>query len=173
MWTRAILVGSIGLIAGGAIGCAQEREPINRVQANALNKAFFVGEDLHHADDDPEFYFRGTVIDVDYGAAQDGLFTSTYAQPVSRIRWEVTESMLNARLAYERVEGTDGKGNKVDGLRKKQSNDGQIVASYRITSHFDIKRAYNPSTGEEQNVVEENTTDRPWYERQFMRVDWS
>ena len=26
-----------------------------------------------------------------YGAAQDGLFTATYAQPTNRIKWEVQE----------------------------------------------------------------------------------
>jgi len=50
---------------------------------------------------------------------------------------------------------------------------GIVVAAYKISSHFDIQRAYNASTGEEQNVIEENTTDKPWYARQFMRVDWS
>src|SRR5205085_2182288 len=32
---------------------------------------------------------------------------------------------------------------------------------------------YNPQTGEEYNVIVENDTDRPWYERAYMRVDWS
>src|SRR6266404_6176103 len=92
--------------------CAQERPPIDRVQAQALAKSFFVGPDLKSTADDPEFYKRGTVIDVDYGAAQDGLFTASYAQPVSRVRWEITEETLNARLSYERITGTDGKGNQ-------------------------------------------------------------
>src|SRR5262245_60677273 len=173
MWARALLMGAVGLAAGGAVGCAEERAPINRVQANALAKSFFVGADLKSAQDDPEFYMRGTVIDVGYGASQDGLFTATYAQPVSRIKWQITEDYLNARLAYERIEGTDTKGDPIDGLEKKIENDGQVVASYHITSHFDIKRAYNPTTGEESNVVEENSSDRPWYEREYMRVDWS
>src|SRR6516162_6664174 len=73
------------------VACAQERPPINRVQANALDKSFFVGPDLQSPADDPEFYKRGTVVDVAYGAAQDGLFTSSYGQPLSRIRWEITE----------------------------------------------------------------------------------
>jgi hypothetical protein len=168
-------IGRLGLgfaLGMALVGCAQEREPINRVQANALKKSFFVGEDLKSTADDPEFYKRDTVIDVGYGAAQDGLFTATYAQPVSRIRWEVTEGMLNARLSYERIKDTDGKGNAGTVNKPKATNDGQIVASYRITSHFDIRRSYNPSTGEEQNVVEENMSDRPWYEREYFRVDW-
>jgi hypothetical protein len=155
------------------VGCAQERAPINRVQADALAKSFFVGADLKDTTDDPEFYMRGTIVDVGYGAAQDGLFTSTYAQPLSRIRWQITEDTLNARLSYERVANTDGKGNVTNGLVKKASEDGQIIAAYKISSHFDIRRAYNPTTGEEQNVVEENSTDRPWYQREYFRVDWS
>jgi hypothetical protein len=173
MWKGALLTGAIGLAAGGAVGCAAERPPINRVQADALAKSFYVGDDLRDTSDDPEFYMRNTVIDVGYGAAQDGLFTSTYAQPVSRIRWEISEDHLIARLAYERIQGTDAKGDKFDGLRKKGSNDGQIVASYRIKSHFDIRRAYNPATGEESNIIEENASDRPWDQRAYMRVDWS
>jgi hypothetical protein len=173
-WIRSLLLCAVATTAtAGSLGCAEERDPINRVQPNALAKSFFVGSDLRAITDDPEFYMRGTVVDVGYGAAQDGLFTSTYAQPVSRIKWEITEGYLNARLAYERIEGTDGKGDPIDGLKPKAENDGQIIASYRISNHFDIRRAYNSTTGEESNVVEENSSDRAWYEREYFRVDWS
>ena len=47
------------------------------------------------------------------------------------------------------------------------------MAAFKIQSHFDVKRSYNPGTGEELNVIEENANDSPWYDRQFMRVDWS
>src|SRR5581483_3534735 len=40
-------------------------------------------------------------------------------------------------------------------------------------SHFDVKREYNAGTGEQTNVISENITDRPWYDRDYMRVDWS
>ena len=175
MWTRALLLGALGLAGGSVVGCAQERAPINQVQADALAKSFFVGPNLADMSTSPEFYMRGTIIDVGYGAAQDGLFTSTYAQPLSRIRWEITENYLNARLSYERIADTDGKGDLTTngGLVKKTTNDGQIVASYKISSHFDIRRSYNPTTGEELNVVVENTTDRVWYQREYFRVDWS
>jgi hypothetical protein len=164
----------VACLAGALLaGCAQERAPINRVQANALSKSFFVGPDLQSTADDPEFFKRGTVVDVVYGAGQDGLFTSSYAQPMSRIRWEITEETLNARLSYERISGTDGKGNAYSGVQPKATNDGQIVASYQILSHFDIKHDYNPQTGEQLNVIVENTTDRPWYMRESFRVDWS
>src|SRR4051812_7963078 len=165
-WTRRLAI-SVA-VALASIGCAKERDPINRVQPDALQKAFFVGADLEHAEDDPEFYKRGTLVDVAYGAGSDGLFTSTYSQNVSRVRWQITEDTLIARLAYERISGTDGKGNKVDGIQMKPTNDGQVVASYKILSHFDIKRDYNPQTGEELNIVVENDNDRPWYAREYI-----
>ena len=39
-WTRALVVAGLGLAATGGLGCAEERAPINRVQANALAKQF-------------------------------------------------------------------------------------------------------------------------------------
>src|SRR5215510_2808882 len=111
MWTRAVLIGALGLAVGSSAGCAEERAPINRVQANALAKSFFVGSDLKGADDDPEFWTRSTVVDVGYGAAQDGLFNSSWAQAdLSRIKWVIEEDVLFARLTYERIDGSDGKG---------------------------------------------------------------
>lgn len=159
---RALLA-VVGVLVGA--GCAEEREPISRVQANALDKRFFIGE-IQNPDDDPEFYMRVTVVDVPSGADTDGLFTNSDAQPTTRIRWEITEDLLIARLTYERVEHTDGKG-------VRRTPDGQVVAAYPIVKHFDIRRDYNPATGEELNVIEENDTDRPWYERGYFRADWA
>ncbi|MBM4371558.1 MAG: hypothetical protein FJ098_07885, partial [Deltaproteobacteria bacterium] len=163
---RSLLLSLPALMAALAAGCAEERAPVDRVQPYALDKTFFVGEDLADPADNPEFWTQGTLVDVGYGAAQDGLFTSTYAQPLSRMRWEITEDYLIGRLSYERIEGSDGKG------AGQEAIDGVIVAVYEIDSHFDIVNAYNPTTGEKLNVLEENTTDRPWYERRYMRVRW-
>jgi len=147
--------------------CAEPRDPIDRVQPFALQKSYFVGPDLRSAADNPEFWTQATLIDVGYGAAQDGLFTSTYAQPMSRLRWQITEDHLIGRLSHERITGSDGKGGNVE------VNDGVIVAVFDIEKHFDIVNAYNPTTGEMLNILEENTTDRAWNERAYMRVDWS
>jgi hypothetical protein len=149
-----------------AAGCAEERPPINRVQAHAMAKSFFVGEDFVGPADNPEFWTQATLIDVGYGT-QGYLLRSTFTMAPSRIKWEITEDLLLGRLAYERIEGTDGKG--IGG----PTPDGQVVVAYAIKKHFDIRRAYNPSTGEEMNVIEENTSDRPWFEREYLRVDWS
>lgn len=161
---RLFLALVLGLLA---VGCADERAPINRVQPYALEKTYFVGKDLADPKDDPEFWAHTTVTDVGYGAGQDGLFTSTYAQPMSRIKWQITENYLIGRLAYERIQGSDGKG------VGKAVNDGIVVAMFKIESHFDIKHSYNSTTGEELNVVEENSSDRPWFQRQYMHVDFS
>ncbi len=164
---RRLLPALPPLLSLGLFACAQERDPVDRTQPNGLEKAFFVGADLNAASDDPEFWAQATLVDVGYGATQDGLFNSTYAQPVTRIKWVIQEDLLLGRLTYERIDGSDGKG------AGASSSDGQIAYAYKITSHFDRRRAYNPITGEESNVLEENTTDRPWNERSFMRVDFS
>jgi hypothetical protein len=158
---------ALGLaVAGGAVGCAQERDPINRVQPQALRKSWFVG-DLKDPTDDPEFYARAMVIDAGYGVSQDLVFTNTINM-VGRIKWSIEEDMLVGRSSIERVPGSDAKGNGGG-----KDNDGVVAYAYRITSHFDVRRDYNPATGEETNVIGENMMDRPWYEREYFRVDWS
>ncbi|RME26610.1 MAG: hypothetical protein D6806_05940, partial [Deltaproteobacteria bacterium] len=93
-------------VAAVLVACAEQRPPINRVQPYALKKSFFVGEDLQDPADNPEFWALATLVDVgDYAASQDGLFTSTYAQTLQRIKWQITEDMLLGRLAYEHIEG--------------------------------------------------------------------
>lgn len=148
-----------------ALGCAQEREPIVRVQANALKKSFFVGEDLSSKTDDPEFYMRSTMLETGYGLAPFPL-TPSWASDVARVKWEISENQLIARLTYERIQDTDHFGSR-------STNNGQIVAAYSIEKHFDIRRGYNPNTGEELNIIDENASDRPWFAREYMRVDWS
>ncbi len=165
--TRRVPVRAALLGALLAVSCAEQQAPINRVQPDALDKSFFVGKDYQALSDDPEFYSQATLVDVGYGAGQDGLFTSTYAQPLTRVKWTVTEDLLIARLAYERIQGSDGKG------LGKATNDGIVVAAYAIKSHFDIRREYNAQTGEQTNVISEDTVDRPWHQRQYIRVDWS
>jgi hypothetical protein len=162
-FVRPAVLGAI-VAALQLTGCAQEREPIVKVQANALQKAFFVGK-IDDPSDDPEFYYRTTVVDAQAGAGGDGLFTSSDAEPVMRVRWEITEKLLVARLTYELINDTDHKG-------ARRTPDGQVVAAYEIEKHFDVRRSYNPSTGEELNVVEENDTDRAWYAREFFRIKW-
>ncbi len=151
-----------------AASCAKQQEPINRVQPNYFDKSFFVGADYLDATDDPEFYSQATLIDVGYGAGQDGLFTSTYAQPLTRVKWTIQENLLIARLAYERIQDSDGKG-----ARARRPTTASWWRPTPSPATSTSSAHYNPSTGEQLNVIEENTTDRPWNERQYIRVDWS
>jgi hypothetical protein len=161
----------VGLLAltcvfyGAATGCAQSRDPINRVQALALSKHFFVGANLSDPSDDPEYYFGTRVVDEPYGVGQTFELFQSWGS-VSRMKWEIQETKLVGRLTYDRIQNSDYYGSK-------STNSGQVVAEFAISSHFDIIRDYNPQTGEQLNVIVENTTDRPWYEREYFRVDWS
>ncbi len=166
----ALLTGMLALcLASQSTGCAEERDAINHVQRNALPKSFFLGNDLKSPLDDPSFYARTTIVDVGFGANQQDLFVGNPSN-LSIIKWEITETQLVGRLAYEQVEATDGKGVRPSIAGK---NAGQPIFAFAITSHFDVRREYNPQTGEELNIIGENTTDRPWDEREYIRVDFS
>ncbi len=137
-------------------GCAEERAPIDRVQPNALEKSMFTGQ----------WYYQRTVVDVPSGSG----FTfvgSTDFSGLKRITFDIQEDTLLVRRYTELVEGAD------DRAVTGEDYEGEVIAAFRIESHFDITRQYNSTTGEELNILFENTSDRPWYEREYMRVDWS
>ncbi len=179
-------VGLMALVTGvvggssGMMGCAAERDPINRVQGNALPKSFFIGNDFQSPKDDPEFIARTMVIDVPYGESGSDflMFTNTVNQ-VAKIKWEIEEDFLVGRISFERIDGTDGKGltpttsTERDPSVPLAHNNGLPVYQFRILSQFDIRRQYNAQTGEESNVVEENSSDRRWQDREYIRVDFS
>lgn len=154
----ALLLTALGVSA--LIGCAVERPTINRVQPNALEKSFFIGE-LDTPGDDPVFLTRNFVVDASESQELVGVSS---ASGVERIRFQITEDMLFARRAYSITGGTP-RGTSAE-------PNGDVVAAYRIESHFDIRNAYNPATGEELNIAEENT-ERAWQDREFFRIDWS
>lgn len=137
------------------IGC-ESQPPVVRVQPNVTRKSDLVGG---------EWYFLSTVVDTPYST--DFTFVGEQGQ-LERIEWEIQEQLLVARRSYESIAGADPAG--VNGTTDTA---GGVVAMYRITKHFDIRHDYNPVTGERLNVIVENDQDRPWYEREHMRVDWS
>ncbi|MGE0790957.1 MAG: zinc-dependent metalloprotease [Sandaracinaceae bacterium] len=137
-------------------GCVESQPPVVRVQPNVTRKTDLM---------DAEWYMRSTVVDTPY--TTDFTFVGE-AGELERIVWEIQENFLVARRAYESVAGADPTG--VNGTTDSQ---GAVIAAYAIDSHFDIRHEYNTVTGEELNVIVENTTDRPWFDREFIRVDWS
>jgi hypothetical protein len=189
MTTRALLRNVPGLLfaAWGALllsACTAEQPVVDRVQGNLVDKAIFEGE----------WWYSSTAIDVDFDAASifayagawapfEGSMSTdygidfnrsgtnvigspVYSFPIARIRWVIDENFLFAFRSFELVQG----GN--DDAREPEYR-GQPLAVFAIQAHVDIRREYSPVTGEETNVISENTEDRRWYERKLMRVDWS
>lgn len=144
---------SVGLALLVAAGCSPSITSIDRTQPNAISKSQFEGI----------WYTRAMVIEGDpEGPAVEGITSN-----MEKIRWDITENMLIAYRSYEFVPYAEG--------LTDEGRDffGSPIAAYTIQSHFDIQRDYNRTTGVDSNVLVENTTDRPWYERQYLRVDWS
>lgn len=139
-------------------GCAQSVDLVDRTQPGALDKHIFEGE----------WYLQRTVVDVPYTA---GFTFIGEADELERVKWQVTEDNLMAYRSYDFVAGTDLDHSKRG--KPGESVTGQPVAVYKIVKHFDILRGYSPATGEQNNVLGENDSDKPWYQRQYMRVDWS
>jgi len=156
-------------MAFGAAGCAQDVGDIDRTQPNKVEKSIFQG--------DSEWYFEQTVVDTSVeGQSSRTVFGGQDSRPIfaglknrrlKRIQWEIKENVLYAKATVEPVRGLT---EQVDGEDHNQLG---IVAAYPIEKHFDVQRRYNPKTGEPSNVIVENTTDREWDEREYMRVDWS
>jgi hypothetical protein len=143
-------------VAALGAGCAQDVGDVDRTQPDKLKKSIFQSDD--------EWYYRQTIIDTD--TAGSGIFEALES-PLKRIRWEITNDVL---YAYSTVPLADG---LQDGRTAEDNRRLGVVGAYTITSHFDVQRQYDPSTGEQTNVIVENTSDRPWYERDYMRVNWA
>lgn len=136
-------------------GCGFNLGDIDRTQPNKIRKSIFQGD----------WYWRQTVLGVPYATGLT--FTGEQNDPTELIRWDVQEKFLVAYRAYDLVTGTD------QGSSQQGSTAPRVpVAIFDIESHFDVQRMYNPNTGESTNVIHENTEDRPWNERDFMRVNW-
>jgi hypothetical protein len=145
-------------------GCAAEVPPRNTVQHGALAK-----EDLVGADGKAVWYYLQSVADVPYSTG----FTFAGEQSIlEKIRWDIQEKVLYARRAYEWIRGSEVASSGEQGSDPAKIV-GAPVAAFAIEKHFDIIRDYNSATGEEINKIVENDEDRRWYERKFMRVDWS
>lgn len=156
MWRGGLAV-SFACVSLFSIGCAQEVGDIDRTQPNALTKADF--------DPSAEFYYRQQVTDTDMQGSL--IFQGLYGE-LKRVRWEITEDTMFACSTVPVITGERAESTYI--------NDREcfgIVAAFPIRGHFDIQRDYNSSTGEQFNTISENSRDRPWYEREYFRVDWS
>lgn len=146
----------IAVSLGFFAGCAEDVGDVDRTQPDKIQKSLF--------QDNDEWYYRQTVIDTD---TQGSMIFEALESPLKRIRWEITEDVL---FAYSTVPIADG---LQDGFTDPDTRQLGAVAAFPITDHFDVQRDYNPTTGEQSNVLVENRSDNPWFKREYMRVDWS
>lgn len=136
-----------------ASGC-QERAPRSFVQPNVLKKADLQGS----------WHYIQTVTDAP--PTSSFLFIGNSSE-LMKIKFDIEEGTLFARRAYEQIAGSE------DAYTQSPAKySGQPVAAWPIQSQFDIIRDYNATTGEETNRIIEST-ERPWQDREFIRVDWS
>jgi len=157
----AVLFGTVVLFTS----CTKGGTTADRVQPNLVDKGMFEGE----------WWVTQTVIGADADATGvtwngdsgwDLSLDNGESGSLGRIRWVIDEEFLFAFRSYELVEGANPDG-RDEGFR------GEPLAAFPIIDHVDVRRQYNEVTGESTNVVEENTEDRRWFERQYMRVDWA
>lgn len=161
---RAVLLATTALVA---VGCGQP-ELVDRTGPNYVKKSELL---------EGTWYIQESVIDAP--KTPNGVATIGYGGKMEKVRWEVQEDMLVGYRSYEIVPGADPRVDRPNSklgkvvFRDGRPYKGNPVFAYKIESHFDRQRQYNAATGEQTNVLVEDTQDRPWYEREYMRVDWS
>ncbi|MSQ81554.1 MAG: hypothetical protein EXR77_01385 [Myxococcales bacterium] len=167
---------------GGVAGCTTDVKQIDRTQVNRVAKGDLRGVwyEIDMITDIPPTAAFGFAGQTNFGGEDSG-----------KVMFDVQENNLVVYPVTEKVIGSDAKWSKRK-IRKywdatvtdradkvvKDSDFIEIyvanpVAMYPIVSHFDVIRDYSASTGEQTNVLVENTVDRPWWQRKYLRVDWS
>ena len=159
-----VRLGLAALVATTPFGCAQERDPINKVQANALAKSFFVGASLSDTSDDPEFYAS----------------TDRRRRPVRRPsvglhgcdRCARSRQMGDLREGPQRASDLrdDQQGRRQRKPRDQQRRGDRLYSTSRATSTSSTTTTRRPA---KSSTSSSRTGDRPWYAREYMRVDWS
>ena len=145
--------------AFGSVGCSTRNEDLNRVVNPYWSKAYFNSED--------EWYLRSTVVDAPPEHGWISIADGDWLM-LEKLKWEITENRLIGWRTYSAAPGSENEDLPgADGLYR-----GQPVAIFAVTDHFDVRREFNSLSGEQANVISENR-DRLWYDREFMRVDWS
>ena len=178
-----------------ASGCAQQEEDINRVQNNVTKKAELRGEFYFRST-----VVAAPYASVDFFTGlqnwklERGVFEITqktlyfYRTYEHIIGGETLGAAADIDTPVYKTDttgalilGADGKPQPVTYERRigdqvytvaRYVYRGSAVVAFPIQGHFDVQRGYSAVTGEETNEIVENTSDREWYERDYMRVGW-
>ena len=162
----------VAIVATGCFGIGD----IDRTQPEKVEKSTFFTANADGTRTPTEFYFRQTIIDVP--ATSNISFIGEQSE-TERVVFDVQEKFLFAYRSYGHLEndtaGGAVTGNQGDGYVRPGTGPytGTPIAAFPILSHFDVQRQYNAQTGEQSNVITEDSSDRPWYDRKYLRVDWS
>ncbi|MCB9737670.1 MAG: hypothetical protein H6747_00240 [Deltaproteobacteria bacterium] len=152
-------------------GCVEQLGEIDRTQANALKKTDFYGV----------WYRLAVITDMPASAGFGFVGQTNFGGAGGKVIFDIQEDKLVVFPVTETVRDGDAKWHKrkirtywIEGKEDQfiEVLAGNPVAVYPITSHFDIQRQYSTATGAQSNVLEENTTDRPWFQRKYIRVNW-
>ena len=155
----------------GLASCAEEVGLIDRTQANALEKKAFYGV----------WYRLGVVTDMPASAGFGFVGQTNFGGSGGKVIFDIQENFLTVYPVVETVRDGDKQWHRrkirtywVEGEEDRfiEVLAGNPVAMYPITSHFDVQRGYSSATGVQDNTLVENTTDKPWFKRKHMRVDW-
>ncbi len=157
-----------------AAGCAQSNGDIVYVQPNYVKKSDLL---------DGVWYIRNTVTKT---PATTGFTFTGETGDLEKVVWEIQEGNLVGYRAYPLIPGQDQsieEASKPSGTTTKLCVNGTCVGGHRyygapivvysIEKHFDIQRGYDPRTGEQGNTIDENSSDREWHEREYIRVKWA
>lgn len=181
-WITRVLTAGL-VISMTMSGCA-EPEEIDRVQPDLVKKSTLL---------DGEFYLLDTIVQAPY--ASHYMFPGLQSG-LNRGVFEIEEGHLYFYRTYEFIQGIESPGIKNDTdtplldedgkpqTYEKTLADGTVVtatryvfrssplASYAITGHYDVRQQYNPLTGKPSNVTVEDASEKFWYQREFMRVNF-
>ncbi len=169
------------VLAALAAGCAQDMGTVDRTQQNITKKTDL----LFNADGTrKEFFVKMTTIEAPYASAYSFV---GYEGTMERGVFDIQENVLYFYRVYPFVTGEwadtprhdvdqkltnqDGSDYLVNGQEVWMDKNAPVLA-YPVSSHMDIIWEYNANTGEKTNVKSENTSDRLWHEREYMRVSW-
>jgi hypothetical protein len=151
-----LAVPALALLLGACAG----QGDIDRTQPDKVDKSIFL-----NADGSPRtFYYRKTTVGAP--PTSNYVFEGTMGD-LQKVRFDILEKYLVGYRAYDYAPGSETT------YSSGANNNDTPLLMFAITSQFDVKREYNPGTGEQTNVISENTTDRPWNQRQYIRLDWS
>ena len=165
---RGMLIGAL-VAAAMAAGCAQDVGDIDRTDPNKIKKTDLTGT----------WFMTKTITGVPGSFHAYDLYEGQMFE-TDRVIFEIDENYLKVRRSYPLVPGRDDVSRGLEGPSSYEElygngtfANGDLLGVYPIVSHFDVQRQYDAATGEQSNVIVENTSDRNWYEREYMRVDWS